>query len=192
MRPGGTLRNPRVRVKPITVGGLTELTTVTTLCSKRVSILRILTQCIFCIAALILGFRVSYEANLVRVLDVEETSRQNSQVPIQRVHESNLRVFKSQNARLTPRGKSSQVYVGRHPILKRPWPHPDPIEMAQAYNVLARVQLEQQRLYGIENWKPIIAITPTYFRTFQSLHLSGIDLLFFSFLFYAYPSIYFG
>ncbi|XP_024395814.1 probable beta-1,4-xylosyltransferase IRX14H isoform X1 [Physcomitrium patens] len=174
MRPGGTLRNPRVRVKPITVGGLTELTTVTTLCSKRVSILRILTQCIFCIAALILGFRVSYEANLVRVLDVEETSRQNSQVPIQRVHESNLRVFKSQNARLTPRGKSSQVYVGRHPILKRPWPHPDPIEMAQAYNMLARVQLEQQRLYGIENWKPIIAITPTYFRTFQSLHLSGL------------------
>lgn len=74
--------------------------------------------------------------------------------------------------------KSSRVYVGRHPILVRPWPHPDPLEMAQAFSMIARVQLEQQRLYGIQAWKPVIAVTPTFSRTFQSVHLTGIARIF--------------
>jgi len=127
-------------------------------------------QWTFCLAAMVLGFRVAHEVNLVRdhFSRMEEASKLFIQVSNQ-----TSEIFKSQNT--AAGAKSSRVYVGRHPILVRPWPHPNPMEMAQAYNMIARVQLEQQRLYGIQSWKPIIAITPMYVRTFQSVHLTGID-----------------
>lgn len=68
----------------------------------------------------------------------------------------------------------SGVSVGRHKILIRPWPHPEAEELMQGYSLLKRVQLEQQRLYGVKERKPIIVITPTYVRTFQAVYLSGI------------------
>ncbi|WOK98258.1 putative glucuronosyltransferase [Canna indica] len=73
-----------------------------------------------------------------------------------------------------PTSVSSRVVVGRHGIRVRPWPHPDPAEVARAHEILARVQQEQRLQYGVKNPRPIIVVTPTYARTFQALHLTGL------------------
>jgi hypothetical protein len=135
-------------------------------------------QWALCVATVVLGLRVAQEANLVRVnfSSAEDAPELFSQRSNQTVHHYEYwSDMKNLSTPVIPgTNKSAGVYVGRHPILVRPWPHPDPMEVAQAYNMLARVQLEQQRLYGIQTWKPIIAITPMYVRTFQSVHLTGI------------------
>ncbi|XP_047315940.1 beta-1,4-xylosyltransferase IRX14-like [Impatiens glandulifera] len=69
---------------------------------------------------------------------------------------------------------SSRVVVGRHGILIRPWPHPDPVEVMKAHRIIERVQREQRLQFGIKNPKTVIAISPTYVRTFQALHLTGV------------------
>ncbi|KAI3500407.1 hypothetical protein L1887_36228 [Cichorium endivia] len=69
---------------------------------------------------------------------------------------------------------SSRVVVGRHGIRIRPWPHPDPVEVMKAHKLIEAVQREQKVQYGIKNPKTLIAITPTYVRTFQALHLTGL------------------
>ncbi|XP_042496810.1 probable beta-1,4-xylosyltransferase IRX14H [Macadamia integrifolia] len=68
----------------------------------------------------------------------------------------------------------SHIVVGRHGILVRPWPHPDPVEVMKAHRILERVQSGQRLQYGIKNPRPLIVITPTYVRTFQTLHLTGL------------------
>lgn len=69
---------------------------------------------------------------------------------------------------------SSRVVVGRHGILIRPWPHPNPVEVMKAHRIIERVQREQRLQYGIKDPRTVIAITPTYVRTFQTLHLTGL------------------
>ncbi|CAN0918050.1 Probable beta-1,4-xylosyltransferase IRX14H [Linum grandiflorum] len=69
---------------------------------------------------------------------------------------------------------SSRVVVGRHGIRIRPWPHPDPIEVMKAHQIIERVQREQRIQFGIKNPRTVIAVTPTYVRTFQTLHLTGV------------------
>lgn len=71
-------------------------------------------------------------------------------------------------------GVSSRVVVGRHGIRIRPWPHPDPVEMMKAHRIIERVQREQRMQYGVKNGRMVIAITPTYVRTFQTPHLIGV------------------
>ncbi|CAA2964796.1 probable beta-1,4-xylosyltransferase IRX14 [Olea europaea subsp. europaea] len=68
----------------------------------------------------------------------------------------------------------SRVVVGRHGILIRPWPHPDPAEVMKAHHIIERVQREQRIQYGVKSPRTVIAITPTYVRTFQTLHLTGV------------------
>ncbi|KAG8367090.1 hypothetical protein BUALT_Bualt16G0036500 [Buddleja alternifolia] len=68
----------------------------------------------------------------------------------------------------------SRVVVGRHGILIRPWPHPDPAEVMKAHKIIERVQTEQRSQYGVKSPRTVIAITPTYVRTFQTLHLTGV------------------
>ncbi|KAJ3698947.1 hypothetical protein LUZ61_002652 [Rhynchospora tenuis] len=68
----------------------------------------------------------------------------------------------------------SQVVVGRHGIRIRPWPHPDPTEVMRAHRIIERVQQEQRKWYGVKSPRPLIVITPTYARTFQALHLTGL------------------
>lgn len=68
----------------------------------------------------------------------------------------------------------SRVVVGRHGILIRPWPHPDPAEVMKAHHIIERVQREQRVQYGVKSPRTIIAVTPTYVRTFQTLHLTGV------------------
>ncbi|MQM22905.1 hypothetical protein Taro_055964 [Colocasia esculenta] len=71
-------------------------------------------------------------------------------------------------------GGGSRVVVGRHGILIRPWPHPNPDEMMRAHRILERVQREQRAQYGVRNPRSVITVTPTYARTFQALHLTGL------------------
>lgn len=66
------------------------------------------------------------------------------------------------------------MVVGRHGILIRPWPHPDPAEVMKAHGIIERVQAEQRSQYGVKNPRTVIAVTPTYVRTFQTLHLTGV------------------
>ncbi|XP_022853987.1 probable beta-1,4-xylosyltransferase IRX14H [Olea europaea var. sylvestris] len=70
--------------------------------------------------------------------------------------------------------EGSRVVVGRHGILIRPWPHPDPEEVLKSLRIIDRVQREQRLQYGVKSPRTVIAITPTYVRTFQTLHLTGI------------------
>lgn len=72
------------------------------------------------------------------------------------------------------KGVGSRVVVGRHGIRIRPWPHPSQEEVMKAHLILRRVQQEQRAQYGVKNPRRIIAVTPTYVRTFQALHLTGV------------------
>ncbi|KAJ9540660.1 hypothetical protein OSB04_027166 [Centaurea solstitialis] len=71
-------------------------------------------------------------------------------------------------------GSSSRVVVGRHGIRIRPWPHPNPEEIMKAHRIMQIVQREQRVQYGIKNPRTLIVVTPTYVRTFQALHLTGL------------------
>ncbi|XVE87074.1 hypothetical protein DITRI_Ditri18aG0087200 [Diplodiscus trichospermus] len=69
---------------------------------------------------------------------------------------------------------SSRVVVGRHGIRIRPWPHPNSIEVMKAHLIIERVQKEQRLQFGVKDPKQVIVVTPTYVRTFQALHLTGV------------------
>lgn len=68
--------------------------------------------------------------------------------------------------------KSSSVHVGRHEILIRPWPHPDPLQTVVAHHLIDLVQEEQRHSYGFKERKQLLIITPTYVETLQSVHLT--------------------
>lgn len=68
--------------------------------------------------------------------------------------------------------KSTRVHVGRHEILIRKWPHPDPLQTLVAHRLMDIVQHEQRHSYGLIHRRQLIVITPTYVRTFQGLHLT--------------------
>ena len=44
----------------------------------------------------------------------------------------------------------------------------------KAHQIIERVQREQRLQFGVKNPRTVIAITPTYVRTFQALHLTGV------------------
>ncbi|KAE8693329.1 putative beta-1,4-xylosyltransferase IRX14H [Hibiscus syriacus] len=69
---------------------------------------------------------------------------------------------------------NSRVVVGRHGIRIRPWPHPNPVEVMKAHQIIERVQTEQRLQFGVKDPRKIIVVTPTYVRTFQALHLTGV------------------
>lgn len=69
---------------------------------------------------------------------------------------------------------NSRVVVGRHGILIRPWPHPNPTQVMKAHRIIESVQREQRVEYGIKNPRCVIVITTTYVRTFQTLHITGL------------------
>ncbi|EXB54189.1 putative beta-1,4-xylosyltransferase IRX14 [Morus notabilis] len=69
---------------------------------------------------------------------------------------------------------SSRVVVGRHGIRIRSWPHPNPTEVMKAHQIIDTVQREQRRQFGVKNPRTVIVVTPTYVRTFQALHMTGL------------------
>ena len=64
--------------------------------------------------------------------------------------------------------------VGRHGILIRDNPHPDPYQVVLAHEVVSLLQEAQRRVDGIWPQRTIIAITTTVKRTFQAMHMNGI------------------
>ncbi len=142
----------------------------------------------FCIGTLILGFRLTTESSFLKAsfqnpedsftrisarTDSSASTGTESQFDLQ------LRREFAKGSRLAYNGTTVhssggvRVDVGRHAILIRPWPHPDPFEVLHAHHLIKRVQLEQQQLYGSKESKPIIAITTTFVRTFQAVYLTG-------------------
>lgn len=65
--------------------------------------------------------------------------------------------------------------VGRHGIRVRPWPHPDPVEMMRAHQIIRQVQLEQRKMFSpTKTPRPVVVVTPTYSRAAQALHLTAL------------------
>lgn len=44
----------------------------------------------------------------------------------------------------------------------------------RAHRILERVQKEQRLQYGVKDPRTVIVVTPTYVRTFQALHFTGV------------------
>ncbi|KAK3143534.1 hypothetical protein QOZ80_4AG0301490 [Eleusine coracana subsp. coracana] len=73
------------------------------------------------------------------------------------------------------------VFVGRHPIRVRPWPHPDPAELLKAHRILAAVQDAQRRFSHHRNAavasqqpRPVVAVTPTTTSALQVPSLTSL------------------
>nr|CAI94899.1 glycosyltransferase [Brassica napus] len=124
-------------------------------------------HCLCCLISLILGFRFSHLV-LFFLYSTSVTNLYTTTAGVSRL----LQLKPLEKANVT--AKSSRVVVGRHGIRIRPWPHPNPIEVMRAHQLLERVQKEQKSLYGVRSPRAVIAVTPTYVRTFQALHLTGV------------------
>ncbi|KAK7406514.1 hypothetical protein VNO78_08141 [Psophocarpus tetragonolobus] len=123
-----------------------------------------------CLISLVLGFRFSrlvffflFSANLYTA-----PFRSGSEIA------APMDVPPAENRTTTAVSTASRVVVGRHGIRIRSWPHPDPVEVMKAHRIIERVQKEQRALFGVKNPRTVIAVTPTYVRTFQTLHLTGV------------------
>ncbi|KAK4488407.1 hypothetical protein RD792_004170 [Penstemon davidsonii] len=120
-----------------------------------------------CLISLVLGFRFSRLVFFLFFSTSSSPSTTTIYSPIQTT-------LPSVPGRVPVERNMSRVVVGRHGILIRPWPHPDPVEVMKAHKIIQRVQLEQRSEYGVKSPRTVIAITPTYVRTFQTLHLTGV------------------
>ncbi|KAI5067473.1 hypothetical protein GOP47_0018001 [Adiantum capillus-veneris] len=156
---------------------------------------------LLCLAALVLGFRLSGEAVLflgtsskdalfnrrssiglhLEGIDVAlkfpyiTEATQGSSLADLKLHGRNTSQSTDNQVKQQPpppQRKSSRVNVGRHEILIRSQPHPDPLQSFTAHNLLKLVQHEQMLLYESEEYKRFLVVTPTFARTFQALHLT--------------------
>ncbi|KAF3643532.1 putative beta-1,4-xylosyltransferase IRX14H [Capsicum annuum] len=137
-----------------------------------------------CLISLVLGFRFS---RLVFFLLFSNSNSNYSSSSSMLFHDSGIddvpvqtrltslsgQLDKNLSVGLTG-SSSSRVVVGRHGILIRPWPHPNASEVMQAHKIMEIVQREQRLQYGVKNPRDVIVVTPTYVRTFQTLHLTGV------------------
>lgn len=163
---------------------------------------------LLCLAALVLGFRLSGEAVLflgtsskgalflrssrnglhVEGIDVAlkfpyiTAATQGSSQPALMSHSSaDLTLHGINTSRTTDirakqpfsrERKSNRVHVGRHEILMRAQPHPDPLQSSKAHSLIKLVQREQMLLFEPNEQKQLLVVTPTFARTFQALHLT--------------------
>ncbi|KFK30308.1 hypothetical protein AALP_AA7G245100 [Arabis alpina] len=139
--------------------------------SSPLAVFYLFLHCISCLISLILGFRFS---RLVFFL-LFSTSSTNlySDLPLNHL-DLHRNLDPGVNETTVTRTTSSRVVVGRHGIRIRPWPHPNPIEVMKAHEIIERVQKEQKSNFGMKISKKVIVVTPTYVRTFQALHLNGV------------------
>lgn len=153
------------------------------------SIFWLILHCLCCLISLILGFRFSrlvfyllFSTSSINNLYTTTTTSFGSATDIAETLSfttSSLRSVSPPvadvNVNVNTSGVvASRVVVGRHGIRIRPWPHPDPVEVMKAHKIIEAVQREQKVQYGIKNAKNLIVVTPTYVRTFQALHLTGL------------------
>ncbi|CAA0840989.1 Probable beta-1-4-xylosyltransferase IRX14H [Striga hermonthica] len=128
-----------------------------------------------CLISLVLGFRFS---RIVFFLLFSTSSSPSANTSIYSAFQTTVHSSSTPERNFSEvsggGGGGSRVVVGRHGILIRPWPHPDPAEVMKAHRIIERVQMEQKSQYGVKNPRTVIAVTPTYVRTFQTLHLTGV------------------
>lgn len=135
-----------------------------------------------CLISLVLGFRFSRLVFFLLFSTSTNTSNLYSAAPFLKTTTDIAEALTLQSpllnreipANSTTVSSSSRVVVGRHGIRIRPWPHPNPDEVMKAHRIIERVQSEQRLQHGVKNPKAVIAVTPTYVRTFQTLHLTGV------------------
>lgn len=152
---------------------------------------RVILHSLLCVAALVLGFRLSGEVRLVTnsVRPFQGFSFFDSIKKLHKVRGFNDLSTGFPHVRDDPRGftptlpsglppsfgpKSSRAHVGRHEILIRSWPHPDPLQTMVAHRLIELVQNEQQRDHGLQDRKKLLIITPTYVHAFQVVHVSSL------------------
>ena len=122
-----------------------------------------------CLISLVVGFRFS---GLVFFLLFSPTpTPANSPATTDFILAGTLAGKSPANKTVVP---GSRVVVGRHGIRIRPWPHPNLEEVTRAHRILETVQKEQRVQYGVKHPRSVIVVTPTYVRTFQALHLTGV------------------
>lgn len=151
------------------------------------SIFWLILHCLCCLISLILGFRFSrlifyliFSTSSINNLYTSTTTSFGSATDIAETlsfttsSRSLSPPVVSNNTTTTAGAVTSRVVVGRHGIRIRPWPHPDPVEVMKAHKIIEAVQREQKVQYGIKNPRTLIVVTPTYVRTFQALHLTGL------------------
>ncbi|KAK4426390.1 Beta-1,4-xylosyltransferase IRX14 [Sesamum alatum] len=126
-----------------------------------------------CLISLVLGFRFSRIVFFLLFSTASSPSATTIYTSLQTTVPSSAATSPPER-NVSGGGGGSRVVVGRHGILIRPWPHPDPAEVMTAHKIIERVQLEQRSQYGVKSPRTVIAVTPTYVRTFQTLHLTGL------------------
>ncbi|GLU20066.1 hypothetical protein SLE2022_362810 [Rubroshorea leprosula] len=136
-----------------------------------------------CLISLVLGFRFS---RLVFFFLLSTSTRSGMYAPPFRSSVELIRTGDVHSVLASNPGKNfelsavnrtltnSRVVVGRHGIRIRPWPHPNPGEVMKAHQIIERVQREQRLQFGVKDPRTVIVVTPTYVRTFQALHLTGV------------------
>ncbi|XP_059623927.1 beta-1,4-xylosyltransferase IRX14-like [Cornus florida] len=145
----------------------------------------LLFHCLCCLISLVLGFRFSrllfyllFSTSATTNLYSTSPFRTTAELAGTLIAQKTLSFSTSLPNPESPANRTtvpnSRVVVGRHGILIRPWPHPNPAEVMKAHRIIERVQREQGVQYGIKNPRTLIVITPTYVRTFQTLHLTGL------------------
>ncbi|KAI7730927.1 hypothetical protein M8C21_032484 [Ambrosia artemisiifolia] len=142
----------------------------------------IILHCLCCLISLVLGFRFSrlvfyllFSTSINNLYSSSTTSFGTVSDIAQTLSftTSNINTINN-NVNINTTNSASRVVVGRHGIRIRPWPHPDPVEVMKAHRIIEAVQREQKVQYGIKSPRTVIAITPTYVRTFQALHITGL------------------
>ncbi|PWA84822.1 glycosyl transferase, family 43, nucleotide-diphospho-sugar transferase [Artemisia annua] len=140
------------------------------------NILWIIFHCLCCLISLILGFRFS-RLLFYLVLTTTTTTTSPGDISGTLTFTTSLKktttLFNETTTDMVV-VPTSRVVVGRHGIRIRPWPHPDPNEVMKAHRIIESVQREQKVMYGVKNARSLIVVTPTYVRTFQALHLTGL------------------
>ncbi|XP_076900510.1 beta-1,4-xylosyltransferase IRX14-like [Bidens hawaiensis] len=126
-------------------------------------------HCLCCLISLILGFRFSRLIFFLLFSNVYINNFYTTTLTTS--FAVNVNITQTVNKTVTG---NSRVVVGRHGIRVRPWPHPNPEEVMKAHNIIKTVQREQKVQYGIKNPRTLIVVTPTYVRTFQAFHLTGL------------------
>lgn len=133
-----------------------------------------------CLISLILGFRFSrlvfffIFSTTTTLTTTTTTTNLLFPAPFRSVVYGELNRSSTTEGSVATVNSGSRVVVGRHGIRIRPWPHPDPIEVMKAHQIIDTVQREQRRQFGVKSPRALIVVTPTYVRTFQALHMTGL------------------
>ncbi|KAK9678512.1 hypothetical protein RND81_11G216600 [Saponaria officinalis] len=127
-----------------------------------------------CLISLVLGFRFSRLVFFLLFSSSSETSGTIHTITSPFLSYSSPAIVHRPISANRTAAVGSRVVVGRHGILIRPWPHPNPEEVIRAHRILERVQKEQRAQFGVKEPRTLIVVTPTYVRTFQTLHLTGV------------------